>query len=385
MTSHSKLMVGSTYLVKWKDTIREGKILEQRKIANSEELEYYVHFLDFDKRLDSWLTIEQFDSDQPKSPVNEIPVEVQKTEAEEEQKVAMQKKAQQYYTEDLSHVRNIESIVFNDYVISTWYFSPYPEEYGTCKQLYICPYCLKYMKLNSSLDSHQPSCTFRHPPGILIYQKEKTRIYEVDGKIHKLYCQNLCLLAKLFLDHKALYYDVEPFQFYILTEMQKKKNEDGQHFERVIGYFSKEKKSVEGNNLACILVFPQYQRKGYGRLLIEFSYELSKIEKKIGAPERPLSDLGLMGYRSYWGAAILRILLDQDGLLNIQELSNSTCIRPTDIILTLKYLGLVKYWKEQTTLCITKKSLQECLKRFPLRLSNTVEPSSIIWSPTTHE
>jgi hypothetical protein len=31
----------------------------------------------------------------------------------------------------------------------------------------------------------------------------------------KVYCQCLCLLAKLFLDHKALYYDVDPFLFYV--------------------------------------------------------------------------------------------------------------------------------------------------------------------------
>lgn len=42
-------------------------------------------------------------------------------------------------------------------------------------------------------------------------------IFEVDGLISKIYCQNLCLLAKLFLDHKTLYYDVEPFMFYVLT------------------------------------------------------------------------------------------------------------------------------------------------------------------------
>lgn len=42
-------------------------------------------------------------------------------------------------------------------------------------------------------------------------------VFEVDGLVSKIYCQNLCLLAKLFLDHKTLYYDVEPFLFYVLT------------------------------------------------------------------------------------------------------------------------------------------------------------------------
>jgi GNAT superfamily N-acetyltransferase len=88
-------------------------------------------------------------------------------------------------------------------------------------------------------------------------------VFEVDGRDNKMYCQNLCLLAKLFLDHKTLYYDVDPFLFYILTEV----DETGAH---VVGYFSKEKVSPEEYNLACILTFPPYQRKGYGKFLISF-------------------------------------------------------------------------------------------------------------------
>jgi hypothetical protein len=38
------------------------------------------------------------------------------------------------------------------------------------------------------------------------------------------YCQSLCLLSKLFLDHKTLYYDVDPFLFYVLCEV----DEDGE-------------------------------------------------------------------------------------------------------------------------------------------------------------
>lgn len=71
-----------------------------------------------------------------------------------------------------------------------------------------------------------------HPPANEIYRKGSLSVFEVDGNVSKLYCQNLCLLAKLFLDHKTLYYDVEPFLFYVLTT----NDTYGSH---IVGYFSK--------------------------------------------------------------------------------------------------------------------------------------------------
>lgn len=121
---------------------------------------------------------------------------------------------------------------------------------------------------------------------------------------------------------------------------------NGKEVDHVVGYFSKEKQSYEDYNLACILVLPPYQRRGYGRLLIEFSYELSKLEAKVGSPERPLSDLGLVGYRSFWQSVLLRLLRSQKGqALTIKDLALMTSIRQEDIIATLSSMNMLRYWK----------------------------------------
>jgi GNAT superfamily N-acetyltransferase len=130
-------------------------------------------------------------------------------------------------------------------------------------------------------------------------------MWEVDGRTHTTYCKHLALLSMLFLHTKAVYQeDVGNFVFYVLCEYNEYL---GAH---VVGFFSKEKNCPNDYNVACILTLPPYQRKGYGRLLISISYELSKKEGNFNAsPEKPLSDLGEIAYRKYWVIAILSHLL----------------------------------------------------------------------------
>ena len=94
-----------------------------------------------------------------------------------------------------------------------------------------CVYLYWYLTLPPPSLS-QALCTWRHPPGREIYRSGRTSVFEVDGERHKVYCQSLCLMAKLFLENKTLYFAVEPFLFYVMTEYDSR----GCH---MIGYFSK--------------------------------------------------------------------------------------------------------------------------------------------------
>ncbi|XP_020309232.1 histone acetyltransferase KAT7-like isoform X2 [Oncorhynchus nerka] len=297
------------------------------------------------------------------------------------------RKAQARASEDLEKLRiqgqitegsnMIKTILFGRYELDTWYHSPYPEEYARLGRLYVCEFCLKYMKSQTILRRHMAKCVWKHPPGDEVYRKGAISVFEVDGKKNKIYCQNLCLLAKLFLDHKTLYYDVEPFLFYVMTEA----DNTGCH---LVGYFSKEKNSFLNYNVSCILTMPQYMRQGFGKMLIDFSYLLSKVEEKVGSPERPLSDLGLISYRSYWKEVLLRYMYNFQGKeISIKEISQETAVNPVDIVSTLQSLQMLKYWKGKHLVLKRQDLIDEWKAKETKRGSNnkTIDPSSLKWTP----
>ncbi|VDL70984.1 unnamed protein product [Nippostrongylus brasiliensis] len=138
-------------------------------------------------------------------------------------------------------------------------------------------------------EEHQSKCQYRFaPPGNEIYRdKDKNvSVFEVHGTVDQMYCSNLCRLTMLWLENKVIFMDVEPFDFYVVTEFV------GGRF-RPIGHFSRQRQFLS-YNLSCFCVFPCYQGRGFGTFIVDFS------SGSPGGPERPFSELGNRVYQKYW-------------------------------------------------------------------------------------
>ena len=302
-------------------------------------------------------------------------------------------------------INKLKAIRFGNFEIMTWYKSPYPSQYTSNPLMHICTHCLAYFDSPFTLSRHSLKCSFKsHPAGREIYRDEKecVSMFEIDGRKNVIFCQNLCLLAKLFLNSKTLYYDVEPFMFYVLYDYS---GNDGFKF---VGYFSKEKLNSTGYNLSCIMTLPIYQRRGFGSLLIDFSYLLSRREFKLGSPEKPLSHLGLLSYRNYWKMAIIRaihhLLFESDGQikeeglnshvpdaslksfkLSIDDISNLTGMAHDDVIVGLEqlssFIGYDDGEKNNYAMIFNDMLVKQLHATWMKRSSIKLKPDNLIWKP----
>uniref|UniRef100_H2YRS8 Histone acetyltransferase KAT5 n=1 Tax=Ciona savignyi TaxID=51511 RepID=H2YRS8_CIOSA len=400
-----------------------AEVLSMREIGD--DCMYYVHYVDFNKRLDEWVNKDRVDLSKIQLPKKETKslhkrsADSRSTSPEREvvvvyfffQKLTWRIMNREMSTikaflhvstifnltipaaprqtgsmtvhvneDKVSRIKNINCIEVGKYRLKPWYFSPYPIELTKYPVVYLCEWCLKYVKSMTCLQRHLAKCQLRYPPGNEIYRKSSISFFEIDGRKNKSYAQNLCLLAKCFLDHKTLYYDTDPFLFYVMTEYDSK----GFH---LVGYFSKEKESTEDYNVACILTLPPHQRKGFGKLLIEFSYALSRIEGKAGTPEKPLSDLGLLSYRSYWTNTILSMIIglkpepgQEKPQITINEICEKTCVKKEDVISTLQHLNLINYYKGQYIIVLSDDVI-EGHKRSMSKRKMRIDIRCLHWTP----
>ncbi|KAI4202518.1 MAG: hypothetical protein LQ350_002461 [Teloschistes chrysophthalmus] len=279
---------------------------------------------------------------------------------------------------------NVRHVVLGDTLFKTWYPSYYPEDLAgrDPDRLYVCQWCFKYCQDLVPFLAHRKLCHTRDegPPGQLIYSKHDYSIYEVDGEEHQLFGQNLSLFAKLFLDNKSVFFDVASFDYYLLVHDAPNSSLPAQQ-PQIIGFFSKEKMSWDNNNLACILIFPPWQRKGLGKILMGISYELSKLEDRIGGPEKPLSDLGRIGYLKFWEARVANTILNMKSksTMTVQEIADDCWMLAEDVMATLQEMDVMGAKRRNDgSVVISKARVREWLGEKKVDLTPPVDVDGFV-------
>ena len=203
--SHSQL------LCKWRDQqLKACEVIERKQNEDTGEWQYYVHYEGLNRRLDEWVTLDRFDLGHVNEEGKLTRTSKRKYDHEEHEEEGELDLATLKEHEEATKVKNINRVVMGQWQMETWYFSPFGKEYDGTDVLYVCEFDLNFFARREQLERYLcTKCKYFHPPGDEIY-REKTAtnsvsIFEVDPKDHRIYCENLCLLAKLFLDHKTLW------------------------------------------------------------------------------------------------------------------------------------------------------------------------------------
>jgi len=121
-------------------------------------------------------------------------------------------------------------------------------------------------------------------------------------------------------------------------------------------------------------------------MLIEFSYLLTKVEKRTGSPEKPLSDMGLVSYRSYWRLVLCKemLLLHEAGKsISVTELSSRTGMTADDIVSCLE--GLRALVRDPVTksyaLRLDLPYYRQYIDNYEKKGYTKIEADSLIWVP----
>ncbi|ORD97876.1 KAT8 [Hepatospora eriocheir] len=216
--------------------------------------------------------------------------------------------------------------------------------------LSVCYRCLSQFITEKSLELHLEEC--KTVPFKSIYEEnDSLKISRITSLNLR---QLLSQLGEMFIKTKTVSVDIERYEFYVLISD-----------ERIVGYFSRHMEFDA--SLSCILVFPCFQRQGFGTFLIDFSQApifkskvikttdqiLEESRKKIhinddelndklecpNGPERPLSKAAIFLYRKYWKYKVI-------GAKTVKDIALRRNISIEDAIIGLELIGFdFKEWK----------------------------------------
>lgn len=191
----NKYKAGDKVMSMWQGKAHETEIVDRRESETKPGgTDYYVHYAHLDRRLDRWICEDEIlnvavasntSSDQPsgaqpkKQGRRVTRRDKRKFSSMENPNMDGDYAAMEKEHEERTKVKNIYTIQISNFMVDTWYWSPYPEPYRNCSKLYLCEYCLKYMRKSKSLEKHKLECKLRHPPGDEIYRDKNISVFEV--------------------------------------------------------------------------------------------------------------------------------------------------------------------------------------------------------------
>lgn len=243
-------------------------------------------------------------------------------------------------------------------------------------KLFVCEHCFKYTDDEESMAQHTLYCKYAiRFPGRVKYKDPQYTIRKIKGSRYEMFCQNLCLFAKLFLDNKSVFFSVENFDFYVVYGQS--------HGQQVpMGYFSKEVlQCFDENNLGCICVFPPFQKRKLGTLLILFSYELSRFQGLISGPEHPLSTFGKVSYVRFWSKQLAYELtkgkLRDKKETSIDDISRATGFRQEDVMVALENIKCLVS-DSNAEFSIARRKVEKWIEETHTSLEPVLDPSCLI-------
>lgn len=113
---------------------------------------------------------------------------------------------------------------------------------------------------------------------------------------------------------------------------------------------------------------------------------LSRIEGKRCSPEKPLSDLGLVSYASYWSHCVFGQLLGRRGAPpDLEAICDATGMTMNDVLAVLEHTGSVRWVPDAQAYAVIVEEglLQQFRAKQAGRALLAARPECLRWAPYT--
>jgi len=106
------------------------------------------------RRMDEWVSLDRFDLSSVTEEGKLTRTSKRKYDHEEHEEEGELDLATLKEHEEATKVKNVTRIVFGEWRMETWYFSPFPKEYQSVHELYFCEFDLNFFARREQLERY---------------------------------------------------------------------------------------------------------------------------------------------------------------------------------------------------------------------------------------